>query len=56
MISYSEAGEVLEQVAQKGGGCPILGGTEAQAGQGSAHPDLAVGVHVHCRGVGLVGL
>jgi len=35
------------------GGCPILRDTEGQAGQGSEHADLAVGVPVHCKGVGL---
>ena len=30
--------------------------TQGQAGQGSEHPDQAVGVPVHCRGVGLDGL
>ena len=52
-MSYSTGGEALEQVAQRGGGCPILGDTQGQTGQCSEHPDLAVGVLVHCRGVGL---
>jgi len=29
------------------------GDIQDQAGQGSEQPDLAVGVPVHCRGVGL---
>ena len=35
------------------GECPIPGGLQGQAGQGSEQPDLAVGAPVHCRGVGL---
>ena len=31
-------GEALDQVAQGGGGRPILGDTQAQAGWGSDHP------------------
>ena len=43
------------QVAQRGGRCPVLGDAQGQAGQASEHPDLAVDVHIHCKGVGLVG-
>uniref|UniRef100_A0A8V0Y7Y2 Peptidase S1 domain-containing protein n=1 Tax=Gallus gallus TaxID=9031 RepID=A0A8V0Y7Y2_CHICK len=32
------------QVAQRGGGCPIPGDTQGQAGRGSKQPDLPVGV------------
>jgi len=32
---------------------PASGNTQGQAGWGSEQPDLAVGVPVHCRGVGL---
>jgi len=35
------------------GGCPIPGGIQGQAGQGSEQPDPAVDVPVHCRGVEL---
>ena len=49
-LPFSEA---LEQVAQRGGGCPIPGDTRGQAGQGSEQPELAVDVPVHCRGVEL---
>jgi len=45
-------GEALEQIDQRGGGCSIPGDIQGQAGQGSEQPDLAVGVPVHCRGVG----
>ena len=53
MFFYNKGGEAMEQAAQRGGGSPILGDTEGQAGQGSKHPDPAVGIPVHCRGVGL---
>ena len=46
----------MEQVAQRGGGCPIPGDTESQAGQSFEHPDRAVGVPVHCKEIGLGGL
>ena len=49
----SESGETLEQVAWRGGGSLIPGDAQGQAGQGSEQPDLAVGVPVHCRGVGV---
>ena len=42
-----------KQIAQKGGGCPIPGDTQGQAGQGSEQPDLVVGVLIPRRGVGL---
>mgnify|MGYP001856433314 CR=1 FL=1 len=51
-VFYSEGDEALEQVAQRGGGCCILGDTQSQAGWGSEHSDLTVGVPVPCRGVG----
>ena len=53
MIRVSEA---LAQVAQRGGGCPIPGDIQGQAGQGSEQPDPAVGVPVQCRAVGPDGL
>ena len=46
----------LEQVAQRCGGCPMHGDIQGQAGWGSEQPDVAVGIPVHCRGVGLGGL
>ena len=39
---YNKCGKALEQVAQRGGGCPILGDTQGQAGWGSEQPDVAV--------------
>jgi len=32
--------------------CPIPGDIQSQVGWGSEHPDLAVGIPVHCKGVG----
>jgi len=34
---YNKGGEELEQVARRGGGCPIPGNTQGQAGRGSEH-------------------
>ena len=47
---HSKGGEALAQVAQRGGGCPVCGDSQGQAGRGS---DLTVGFPVHCRGVKL---
>ena len=52
-VLCNKGGEALEQVAQRGGGSPILGDSQGQAGWGFEYPDLAVAVPVHCRGVGL---
>ena len=46
----------MERVAQRCGGSPIPGDTQGQTEWASEHPDLAVGVPVHCRGVELNGL
>lgn len=43
----------LAQVAKRDGGCPIPEDIQDWAGQGSKHPDVAVGFPVHCRGVGV---
>ena len=51
-VFYNQGGEALEQVAQRGGGCLVLGDIQGQAGPDSWQPDLAVGVPVHCQGVG----
>ena len=45
----------MSRVTQRGGGCPIPGDIQGQVGWGSEQPALAVGVAVHCRGVGLEG-
>ena len=55
-VFYNKGVEALEQVAPRGGGCPILGDIQGQAGQGSEQFHLPVGVPVHCREVGLDGL
>jgi len=44
-------GEVLEQVAEGGCGCPISGGIQGQAGCGSGQSDPVVGGPAHSRGV-----
>ena len=44
---------MFPHVAQIGGGCPILGDIQGQAGRGSEQHDLAVGVPAHWREVGL---
>ena len=48
---HSEGGDALEQVAQRGCGCPIPGGIQGQAGCGSEQPGLVVGDPAHHRGV-----
>ena len=45
--------ETLEQVAQRGGRCPIPGNIQGQVGLGSEAPDLVEDVPAHCRGVEL---
>ena len=51
-----EGGETLEQVAQRGGRCPIPGTIQGQVGRGSEQPDLVEDVPAHGRGVGLDAL
>lgn len=52
-LLYCDGEGALEQAAQRGGACPIPEDTHGQVGQGSECPDVAVGVSVHCRRVGL---
>jgi len=52
-LFHNEGGEALAQVAQRGGGCPIPGNIQGQAGRGSEQPGLVEDVPAHCRGVGL---
>jgi len=52
-IFYDVGGETLEQVAQRGGECPIPGNIQGRVGQDSEQLDLLVDVPAHCRGVGL---
>ena len=51
----SKGGEEVAQVAQRGGGSPVLGDIQGEVG-GALSTDGAVGVPVHCRGVGPDGL
>ena len=44
--------EALEQVAQRGCGCPIPGSVQGQVGWGFEQPGLVEGVPAHGRGVG----
>ena len=39
-------------IAQRGGGCPILGNIHGQVGRGSEQPDPVENVPAHCKGVG----
>ena len=39
---YYESGEVLEQTAQGGCGCPISGGVQGQIGWGTGQPGLVL--------------
>jgi len=55
-VFYNRDGEALEQVAQRGVRCPVLGSIQGWARSGSEQPDLAVGVPVHSKRVGLQGL
>ena len=41
---HTQGGDTLEQVAQGGGGCPISGCIQGQAGYGSGQPDGTVEV------------
>jgi len=43
----------VEQIAQRGGGCPIPGNILGQVELGSEQPDLVEDVPSHCKGVGL---
>ena len=53
---YCESGEVLEQAAQRGCRCPILGGVQSRVGWGPGQPGLVLNVEIGgpaCgRGVG----
>jgi len=41
--NFTESGEVLEQAAQRGCGCPIPGDVQGQVGWGPGQPGLVVG-------------
>jgi len=53
---FHTTNKAQEQISQRGGGRPIPGGIQSQAGQGYEQPDLEVDIPVHCRGVGPDGL
>ena len=55
-VFYNKGGEMLAQVAQRGGGSPVLGDIQGLAGWSSELPVLAVDVPVQCRRVGLHGI
>ena len=50
---YNKSSEALEQAAHRCGGCPVPGAIQGQAGRGSEHFGLAVGVPFHSRRAGL---
>ena len=52
-ILYSEGGETLEQVAQRGCGCPISGGVLGQVGWNFEQPGLERGAPAYSRGLEL---
>ena len=47
-VFYNKGSEALEQVSQRGGGSPISGVFQGQAGSGTEQPNRAVDVPVHC--------
>ena len=47
------SGEILEQVAQRGCGCPLPGSIQGQAGQGREQPGLVGVVPAYSRGLEL---
>ena len=49
--SFSEGGDILEEVAQGGCGCPIPEDIQGQAECGSGQSGLVVGNPAHSRGV-----
>ena len=52
-FTIGKGSESLAKVAQRGSRCPIPGDIQGQDEWHSGQPDIAVGVPVHCRGVGL---
>ena len=49
---HREGGEALEQVSQRGCGCPLPGSVQGQVGWGFEQPGLVEGVPAHGRGLG----
>lgn len=54
-VFYHCGGKALALAAQRGGGSPTLETSKVRL-EGLSAPDVAVGVPVHCRGVGPDGL
>ena len=52
-ISKKSFVRLLSEGGERCSGYPIPGDIQGQAGPGSEQPDLAMGVPVHCRRVGL---
>ena len=50
-VLYCEGGAALEQVAQRGCGCPLPGSVQGQAGWGFEQPDLVKDVPACGKGV-----
>ena len=53
-IGYYEAGEALEQVAQRSCGCPLPGSIQDQVGLGFEQPGVVEGVPAYSRGIGTI--
>ena len=51
-IFYNDGAETLEEVAQRGCGCPIPGSVQGQVGWGFEQPGLVKNVPACGRGVG----
>jgi len=48
---FTQSGDILEEVAQGGCGCPISGDMQGQAGCGSGPPGFVIDSPAHSRGV-----
>ena len=53
---YGKGGATLDQVAQRGGRCPIPGNVQGQVGRGSEQPGLVEAALLTAGRVGLDGL
>ena len=52
-VLYCEGDEALEQVAQRGCGCPLPGSVQGQVGWGFEQPGLVEGVSALAAGLEL---
>jgi len=50
-VFYNKGSEALEHVDKRGGGCPIPGRIQCQAGLVSEQSDISVDISVLCRRV-----